>query len=60
MRAIFSDGMDAYIAGDYDEAKLLFYQVLDETDGNDGPAQYGTKVIKSKEEPAQWQWKQDV
>ena len=39
MRAIFSDGMDAYIAGDYDEAKLFFYQVLDETDGNDGPAQ---------------------
>lgn len=40
MRSIFSDGMDAMSSGDYDNARMNFLQVLDETDGNDGPSRY--------------------
>mmetsp|Transcript_2693 Transcript_2693/g.4092 ORF Transcript_2693/g.4092 Transcript_2693/m.4092 type:complete len:886 (+) Transcript_2693:79-2736(+) len=39
MRSTFSEGMDAFSRGDYNNANIYFYQVLDETNGKDGPAQ---------------------
>lgn len=47
MRSTFSEGMDAFSRGDYNNANIYFYQVLDETAGKDGPAQYMLNKISA-------------
>ena len=47
MRATFELGMNAFIAGEYDEAKEHFYQVLDDSDNKDGPTKYILKKMNS-------------
>ena len=40
IRSTFDMGMNAYINGDFDQARIYFNDVLDSCDGKDGPSNY--------------------